>query len=452
MTQPVHLPAGGTRIQFGSRLGFLLATAGSAIGLGNIWRFPFVAGEHGGGAFLLPYLLALGAIGIPAMIVELAAGRATGKGVVGTFIEAGRKYRFVGVAIALASLVLLANYLVVTGWTLGYFVNGLGNNRPRFSDFTSGPNSIVYFAIGLAVTAMVVRLGVNKGIEASSKVLMPVLLVLLLGLAGYSLTLDGLGDALDFFLRPRPSALLDATTWAAAIGQVFFSIGVGMGVLVTYGAYMSTRDNVAKSAGIIAVADTGVAILAGLVIFPIVFTFGGEPGSGPSLAFDTLPIVFDRFNPTVGYVLAALFYLALAVAALTSAISLLETVTVATGEAFGASRGTALSICGAVALLLGVPSALSYTGLEWTVLGEPFFDLVDMVEGNFFLPVGVLVTALVLARGAPLLLRDGLIHVARPELGAIWSVKWLAPVALILLLAAAVATLFLGDLGSELGG
>ena len=200
MTQAVHLPAGGPRTQFASRLGFLLATAGSAIGLGNIWRFPYIAGQHGGGAFLLPYLLALGAIGIPMIVIELAAGRASGKGVVGAFTEAGRKYRWVGIAIAIASLLLVANYLVVTGWAVGYFVIGLADQHPSFADFTSGPNSLIFFIGALLFTAVIVRLGVNKGIEASSKILLPVLVVLLLGLAGYAMTLHGLGDALDFRL------------------------------------------------------------------------------------------------------------------------------------------------------------------------------------------------------------------------------------------------------------
>ena len=443
MTQPVHLPAGGTRVQFGSRLGFLLATAGSAIGLGNIWRFPFIAGEHGGGAFLLPYILVLGAIGIPVMIVELAVGRATGKGVIGTFAEAGRKYRWVGAGIAIASLFLVANYLVVTGWALGYLVYSVADSRPSFGEFTSGLNSLIFFATALLITVVVVRLGVNKGIEMSSKVLVPALLALLVGMAAYAMTLDGLGDALDFYLGPRPSELLNVGTWAAAVGQVFFSVGVGMGVLITYGAYMSTRENVTKSATGIAIADTGVAILAGLVIFPIVFTFGSEPGSGPALAFDTLPIVFGQFNPTIGYLLATLFYLALTVAALTSAISLLETVSVATSDAFGAARNTAIWICSAAILLLGIPAALSYTGLEWTIAGRPVFDLIDGIEANFLLPLGVLLTVTVLSWGAPMLLRDGIMQIGRPERGVLMAVKWLAPVALVALLAAIGADLLI---------
>jgi NSS family neurotransmitter:Na+ symporter len=453
MPQDTARPQPGTpRAQFGSRTGFILAAAGSAVGLGNIWRFPFVTGQNGGGAFLLPYVIALLAIGVPVLIIELSAGRAGMRGIVGTLAQAGRQSKWLGLVVALATLVLLSYYLVVTGWAIGYFVYGLGNSHPRFAEFSSGANSVWFLLAGLGITVAVVRLGVNRGIERTSKLLMPALLVVLTGLAFYSLTLPGFGDAMSFYLQPRFGALADARVWIVALGQVFFSVGVGMGVMVTYGSYMSREIDVERSAIIIALSDSGIALLAGIVIFPIVFSFGGEPGAGPSLAFDTLPIVFGQFQPAVGYTLAALFYLSLSVAAITSAISLLETVVVAAGDATGIDRGKGLWVGAAAVLLLGLPSALSYSGWSWEMFGQPVLDIVDTVVGNIFLPLGVLFTAVPLLWFAPRLIAAGIGRVRRRERLAMAIVKWAVPVVVLVLLSFMLAEALTGSLVPETGG
>ena len=426
--------AGGAK--FGSRWGFLLATAGSAVGLGNLWRFPFVTGENGGGAFLLPYLIAVAAIGVPAMVVELAAGRGSGRGVVGTFAALSRRAQWLGLLVAAAALALLSYYLVVTGWALGYLLFGLAGRHPGFSAFTAGANSVWFFLASAGLTALIVSLGVNRGIEAANKALMPVLLGLVLGLAFYGLTLPGRDAALQFYLAPRPSALADATVWIRALGQAFFSVGVGMGVLITYGAYVSRGTNLVGSAAVIAAADTGIALLAGLVVFPIAFSFGSTPGSGPQLAFDTLPKAFERFSPAVGYSVAVLFYLALTVAALTSAVALFETIAVGLHDARGSSRRRSVPLILAALVLLGLPSACSYTGLKWQMFGRPVLDIMDAAVGTFGLPVGVLVTAGVLSWQGAAVVARGLEARAWSGTLIVWTVRWGVPPAIAILLGA----------------
>ncbi|MDP3063768.1 MAG: sodium-dependent transporter [Chloroflexota bacterium] len=403
--------------QWSSRFGFLMATIGSALGLGNIWRFPYVVGVSGGGAFLLPYALAILLCGLPVLVLELASGRRLTGGVVGAFQRVRSRARW-----------------VVAGWAIGYFAYGILGRHPPFESFTGGANSVVFFLVATVMTAGVVRLGVRRGIEATSKVLMPLLFLMLAGLAVYGVFLPGWGAAMQFYLKPDFSALGDALVWVRAFGQVFFSLGVGMGVMITYGSYMSRRENVPTSAAIVAVADSGAAFLAGLVIFPIVFSFGGEPGAGPKLAFDTLPLVFAQFPVGTGFVLAVLFYLLLTIAALTSSVSLLEMVIVAARETTGVSRARALYVLAPALALLGLPSALSYSGVGLDVLGQPFLDRLDTIVSTFGLSVGVLLTVLVLGWLAHrrVLLKDA----PRGAVGWawLWLVRLAAPAAIVAVL------------------
>lgn len=423
-------------VKFGSKAGFILATAGSAVGLGNIWRFPFVVGENGGGVFLLPYLISVTAIGIPIMVVEMAAGRGSGKGIVGTFAAFSKRAKWLGLLVALGSLVLLSYYLVVTGWSLGYLAFGLAGRHPGFDDFTEGANSILFFLASAGITTLIVSLGVRGGIEALSKILMPGLLLLVVGLAIYGLTLPGRDEALKFYLTPDPSALANPTVWIRALGQAFFSLGVGMGVLTTYGAYISRGTNLVKSSAVVVAIDIVIAFLAGFVIFPIAFTFGSEPGSGPQLAFDTLPRAFESLGPAVGYIVAVLFYLALLVAALTSAVSLLETVAVGLRDVRGISRRVSLGIVLALLLMLGMPSALSYSGLGLEVAGRRVFDVVDTAVGTFGLPIGVFITGVTLSWLGSSIVSRGLESRARISLLVVWVVRWMVPFLIPILFAA----------------
>jgi NSS family neurotransmitter:Na+ symporter len=385
-----------TREYWSSRLAFILVTVGSAVGLGNIWRFPYLVGVNGGGAFLIPYLLGILICGLPILMIELAGGRRFGGGVVATFGAIRHSTRWIGVMVALCSLVLLSYYLVVAGWALGYVASSITGALPSFAAFTAGYNSVLFFLLFLTVTGGVVALGVRGGIEAASRLLMPLLFLMLVGLAMYSLSLDGWGAGMQFYLAPRLSSLKDPLVWVAAFGQGFFSVGVGMGVMITYGSYLHPREAIASSTVLIVLADVLAAFVAGMVIFPIVFSFGGEPAAGPQLAFDTLPMVFQHFPRLVGATIATILYVLLSIAALTSAISLFETVLVALTEVMGISRRSGLVWLLCALTFLGLPNALSYTPLKLRLYGYAVLDAMDTITGIILLPLGVLITAIVL--------------------------------------------------------
>lgn len=390
-----------SRVHWSSPLAFILVTVGSAVGLGNIWRFSYLVGVNGGGAFLIPYMLGIFICGLPILMLELAGGRRFGGGVIATFGAIRHSARWVGALVALWSLVLLSYYLVVAGWALGYMASSITGELPSFDTFTAGYNSVVWFLLFLGATAGVVALGVKGGIEAVSRLLMPLLFLMLLGLTIYSLFLDGWRAGMQFYLAPRLSSLTDPLVWVAAFGQVFFSVGVGMGVMITYGSYLHRHEAIASSAVFIILADVLAAFMAGMVIFPIVFSFGGEPAAGPKLAFDTLPMVFQQFPRLIRATIATALYLLLSIAALTSAISLFETILVAVTEATGISRrkGLVCLLCGLT--LFGLPSALSYTPITLMLFGYPVLDIMDAMTGVVLLPLGVLITAIVLGWLAP---------------------------------------------------
>jgi NSS family neurotransmitter:Na+ symporter len=334
-------------------------------------------------------------------MLELAAGRRRGQGIVGVFAERGGNTKWLGLLLAIGGLVLLSYYLVVTGWAIGYLVLGVGAVHTDFNTFTVGGNSVIFYLVAFALTIVTVLMGVRAGIERANKVLMPMLVLLVVGLAIYGAFLPGWPEAMSFYLTPDLGSLASPRVWLSAFGQVFFSLGVGMGVMVTYGAYMSDRENVPRSSIVVAASDTMIAFLAGMIVFPIVFSFGGEPAAGAQLAFASLPLLFERMHPVVGYVLALLFYLTLSIAAVTSAISLLEMGLVAAREATGISRNQALAILAPLLLVAGLPSALSYSGVRLSLAGKPVFDFLDTTIGDYGLPVGVLVTALVIGWWLP---------------------------------------------------
>jgi NSS family neurotransmitter:Na+ symporter len=390
-----------TREHWSSRLGFVLATVGSAVGLGNIWRFPYLVGVSGGGAFLIPYLLGILLCGLPILMLELAGGRRYGGGVFATFGAVRHSARWAGGLVALWSLVLLSYYLVVAGWALGYVVSSISGELPGFGAFSAGYNSVLFFLLFLAITGGVVALGVRGGIEATSRLLMPLLFLMLLALAVYGFSLTGWSAGMRFYLAPDLASLTDPLVWVAAFGQVFFSVGVGMGVMITYGSYLRPHEAIASSAVMITLVDVLAAFVAGMVIFPIVFSFGGEPAAGPKLAFDTLPLVLQRFPGRAGAMVATALYLLLSIAALTSAVSLLETALVALIEATGTSRRSGLMWLLGALMLLGLPSALSYTPVELTLFGHRVLDVLDTMTGIVLLPLGVLTTAIVLGWLAP---------------------------------------------------
>ena len=364
------------REHWGSRLGFILAAAGSAVGLGNIWKFPYMAGENGGGAFLLIYLALVFTIGLSVMLAEMVIGRMAEKNAIGAFAKLkGGAWPLVGLCGVAAAFIILSFYSVVAGWTISYMVKSitgaLAIEDPAalggiFGGFISDPVSpLIYHALFMALTVFVVLAGVGSGIERASKILMPALFALLLILIVRSVTLPGAGEGIAFLLSPDFSKVT-WTTVSEALSQAFFSLSLGMGAMITYGSYLSKKENIASSAGWVTLLDTSVAVMAGLLILPAVFAFGFDPSAGPGLTFITLPAVFAHMP--MGSVFAFMFFLLLGIAALTSAVSILE---------------------------VGIPSSLSLGIMgEFTIFGLGFFDLMDYVSSKLLLPIGGLFISL----------------------------------------------------------
>lgn len=381
--------------QWSSRTGFLLAAIGSAVGIGNIWRFSAVVGQNGGGAYLIPYLGACIICAVPLMILEMAAGRAFQGDVVAVFRSTFRRGNIFGWLICSIVFLILSYYLVITGWTLAFVVFSAAGVPESFSAFTSSYQPLVFFIISALVTGATVSFGVKGGIERASVILVPFIFLILIGMALFATTLPGFHAGLRYFLSPDFSVLASPAIWSAAFGQAFFSLSVGQGILITYGAYAGKKIDFVQSAVIIMVFDMSASILAGLVIFPIVFSSGLSPSIGAELAFVTLPKAF--LGMPYGYFVAIAFFSLLFVAALTSAISILE---VNIAAFLGATRLSREKICAIVtllAILIGMPSALSYSAMNLSVGGTRVLDLMDEIFGTMGLLLTAIVTSLALS-------------------------------------------------------
>ena len=390
------------RVSFGSKIGAILAAAGSAVGLGNIWRFPYEAGNHGGAAFILLYLACVFIMGMPIMIAEFTVGRrakaSTGRAF-GLLANNG-KWNFIGVLGVLAALLILGYYSVVAGWTLEYIVmsvtNGFADKGPEafvasFQEFSQDPiRPVVWLLIFLFLTHYIVVKGVKDGIEKSAKVMMPVLFILIVVLAICSMTLPDAGKGLEFLLKPDFSKV-NADVFLGAMGQAFFSLSLGMGCLSTYASYFGSDTRLGKTALSVGVIDTFVAILAGLIIFPAAFSVGIQPDAGPSLIFITLPNVFQQaFGsiPFLAMIFSLLFYVLLALAALTSTISLHEVVTAYLNESVKISRNRAAVLVTGFCVVTGILSSLSLGVWDDKFFSLSFFDLLDFVTAKLMLPLG----------------------------------------------------------------
>ncbi len=356
---------GSDRGQWSSRTGFILAAAGSAIGLGNIWRFPYVAGQNGGGAFVLLYILFVFLIGLPYMFAELSLGRSSHKNPVGAIndIRPGSPWRAVGALGVLTGVGILSFYGVIAGWTIGYVVKMAAGKTAGFGEFIANPGMVLgLFALFMLLTALIVYGGIRGGIEKWSKILMPVLFVLLLGLIIYANTLEGASKGLSFYLQPDFSKI-NGRVALAALGQAFFSMSLGMGLMVTYGSYVSKKENLITSGTIIACFDTIIAIFAGLIIFPALFSMGQEPDAGPTLVFVVLPELFLQMPG--GLIVGTLFFILLSVAALTSTISLLEVQVTYMVDEHKSQRNKVVWGAALLTFLVGVPSALSQGATDY---------------------------------------------------------------------------------------
>ena len=375
------------RDNFSSKFGIIAAAAGSAVGLGNIWRFPYVVGENGGGAFLLLYLFFIFIIGVPVMLSELLIGRKAQLNIFGAFrkLSPGSYWWLVGIMGVGTAFMILSFYAVVAGWTLEYMFYAIGNEfagqsperiRDIFHELTDASwRPVVFMFVFMAISAFIVSSGIQKGIERYTKVLMPLLLVILGGLIIKSLSLDGASAGLEFLFRPDFSKI-DTSTILEALGQAFFSLSLGMGVMATYGSYIKKSASLGQTAISVSLADTFIAILAGVAIFPAVFAFGLEPGQGPGLVFITLPGIFNQM--VGGYFFAILFFFLLVIAALTSSISLLEVVVAYFVEELKIKRARATWLAAGIMSFLGLICAVN-TGV---------FDFFDKTSSNILLPLG----------------------------------------------------------------
>lgn len=388
---------------FSSRLGFILAAAGSAVGLGNIWRFPYLAAKYGGGIFLLVYLVLAVTFGFALMVTQIALGRRTGKSSIEAYRDLDKRFGFIGYLETLVPMVIFPYYCVIGGWVvkfLGVYTMGEGHEATGESYFgsfigeTGGP--IICLSIFLFLTALVVILGVDKGIERVSKFMMPVLVVMSVGIAVYCLTLDGAMKGVEYYLKPDFSHFSFKTV-VAAMGQLFYSMSLAMGIMVTYGSYMNKEDDLERAVRHIEVFDTGIAFLAGLMIIPAVFAFSGGDSEalqkGPTLMFVTLPKVFDSIPG--GHVIGFAFFVLVLFAALTSAISLMETIVSVFVDKTNIKREW---ICIGVMIfsfIIAIPSSLGF-GI-WsniTIFGMSILDFFDYISNNILMPIVALFLAL----------------------------------------------------------
>lgn len=407
--------------QWSGRWAFILAATGSAVGLGNIWKFPYITGEHGGGAFVLVYLLCIAIVGIPVMMAEVMLGRRGRRSPINTMKhlaeEEGRSplWKYLGGGGIVAGFFILSFYSVIAGWALAYFfrtagggfegltADGVGN---IFTGLISDPERLLaWHTIFMVMTTVVVARGVRGGLEKAVRFLMPALFVLLIVMVGYAMNADyaaGLAKSesspfaagLSFLFNPDFSKLTGDSV-LVALGHAFFTLSLGMGAIMVYGSYLPQKTSIAKTSITIAAMDTLVALLAGMAIFPIVFANGLEPGAGPGLIFNTLPIAFGHMPG--GSFFGSLFFLLLAFAAWTSAISLIEPIVAWLVENRGHSRIYAATTAGLIVWVLGIGSVLSFnlwSGEEYQLFGKTFFDTLDYLTANIMLPLGGLLIAL----------------------------------------------------------
>lgn len=393
-----------TRVNFGTKIGVVAAAAGSAVGLGNIWRFPYELGQYGGGAFLIVYLACVVLLGMPVMLSEFVIGRRGEANAAGAFrkLAPGSAWWLVGLVGIITAFLILGFYIVVSGWTLEYIFQAASNGfinkdtqtlSEAFTAFSTDTfRPLVWMTLFLLISAGIVLAGVTKGIERSSKFLMPLLLLIIIALVVRAVTLPKGFDGIQFLFQPDFSKINSAVI-LSAMGQAFFSLSLGMGCMITYGSYINKKNNLANTVVEVTLLDTLVAVLAASAIFPAVFSLGINPAQGPELVFITLPNVFSHMPG--GYIWAILFFVLLSVAALTSVISLLEVIVAFFVEEFKFSRRTTIILTSVGVFIFGIISSFSL-GIwkDVTIFGQGFFGLFDTVTSKFFMPAGGMFIAL----------------------------------------------------------
>jgi len=436
-----------SRAHWGSRLAFILAAAGSAIGLGNIWKFPYIAGLNGGGLFVLIYLFCILLVGVPVFIAELYVGQQGQKNAVESFevLSNGRTWwSLPGYLGLISAFLILSYYSVVGGWVLDFEYRSLffefsGKSQSEISEilkslFDNPGRQIFWHFIFMSLVGGVVCSGVSKGLERWNKILMPTLLMILGGLFFYSLSLSGFSKAIEFLFLPHTSEI-SASSVLEAVGHSFFTLSLGMGAILTYGSYLKKDESLTKVAFTVAFLDTAIALIAGTIIFSIVFTFDLEPAAGPGLIFSTLPSLFVDLPG--GSILSILFFLLVTFAALTSAVSILEVVVAYWTEKHGTSRRKTTLLTSVVIFLVGLPSVFSTNLMsEFKIFGLTFFDLFDKITSSYFMPIGGLVISLFFGWR---LGREAIFKVVGEKNklaaeGLLWATRVVAPIAILLVL------------------
>jgi NSS family neurotransmitter:Na+ symporter len=437
------------RGQWSSRWAFFLAATGSAVGLGNIWKFPYITGENGGGAFVLVYLACILAIGIPLLMAEVMIGRrgrANPEGAIAALAReasASRHWRRIGGLGILTGFLILSFYVVVAGWAVAYTPAALTGEFAGISGERSGAlfNGLLadpwklagYGSLVLLATLDIVALGVRDGLERSLRFLMPGLFVLLLVLVGYAATTGHFMQAVEFLFAADFSKLTGQSV-LIALGHAFFTLSLASGAMMVYGSYLPAGTSIVRTSLMVALADTVVALLAGLAIFPLVFANGLEPGAGPGLIFVTLPIAFGQMP--LGALIGGLFFIMLAIAALTSAISLSEPSIAWLGEKFGISRLKAVLLSGVLLWLLSLGTVLSFNAWsEVTLLGKTFFDGLDFLTSNLMMPLGGLFTVLFTGWALKRATAAEALGMGQSGVFALWwlVIRWITPLAILLM-------------------
>lgn len=439
------------RSNFTSKIGFILAAAGSAVGLGNIWRFPYLVAQYGGGTFLLCYIILAVTFGFALMTAEIALGRKTRLSAIGAFSTLNKKYRFIGVLAALVPILILPYYSVIGGWVIKYFtvfISGQATQAAEdtyFSEFIGQTGQpIFWFALFMVFTAIVVLFGVEKGIEKVSQFMMPLLVVLTIGISLYVLTIDGAWEGVKYYITPHMSDF-SLKTLLAAMGQLFYSMSLAMGIMITYGSYMKRSTNLEHSVRQIEIFDTGIAFFAGLMIVPAVFAFSGGNtdalNAGPGLMFITLPKVFASMP--FGSVLGTAFFVLVFFAAVTSSISLMETIVSILMDYFHWERKKTAIIVLVYCLLMGIPSSLGFGVWDFIQpLGMSILDAWDFISNSILMPIVALLTCFFVGF---VIKPKTIIDEANAEGAKFKSVtlftvviKWVAPVILIAILISSV--------------
>ncbi len=442
------------RTSFTRKTGFILAAAGSAVGLGNIWRFPYLAAKYGGGIFLLVYILLALTFGFSLMCAEIAIGRKTGKSAIGAFHDLNKKYTFIGILASAVPIIILPYYAVIGGWVTKYitvFVSGNGTaaaDGGYFGGFVSqSAEPLIYFLIFMAITALIVLFGVEKGIEKVSKFMMPLLVLMTVGIVIYVLCQPGIGAGVKAYFIPDFSSITATSlikTILGAMGQLFYSMSLAMGIMITYGSYLKKEEHIEKSVHQIELFDTGIAILAGLMIVPAATVFSGEVNKGPGLMFSTLPMVFDKMPG--GHIVGAVFFILVLFAALTSSISLMETIVSIFCDKFRWNRKVTCLVVFLGCLAMGVPSSLGF-GLWSKVmpLGMDLLTFFDFISNSVMMPIVALLTCLFIGFVIkPVTLIEEIEQSGRFKMKKLFTVviKYVAPICIILILISSVLDAF----------